>query len=621
MIATKEPYALFEEARKEGPNPFVKDRVIAAEEVWGEIISDLPSFNYHIDQKINQAIVEIRQKYINKVGIAVKGERGTGKSHSIRRIWKKIEKEGGALFSYISPCSNPKSIDAHVRFHLVESFTHEDSESVTQWQRFAATLILTLKNTDYEETYQEYIERCNQPNELRKHIKKTINSSNLVDFFGALAEAILEEQSGLDYYFTKAVLLSLLGTALNSQIALSWIKGEDNPEIRKAGLPEYSPEQQQARNIWVIKQICKLAEVASMPVIIWFDQAEGWGADVESGDSYIETIARCIDRIYFDCTNVILLLCLYYDEWVQINKMPGGTRDRLGQRIVEAKPPTVEQMIELVQMRMNWFYECKGLNPSNYPHLYPLEEARIREIAKAGAGVRKLLEKCAEDFETIKLVDPELDPGDLDPVPVDPDPKEKRKKQVLETYNELLNKISLPSKEDEKIAAIITCAMKMLPKSGAADVVINQVEAVGSSSTHDLHLVTSGYDVTQKKEVTIGVRICETKNAKTFNAVMKRLTDYRKYKISRGCLIRSTPVPQSWKIGQQLKQQLVEQQGGEVVVLQKEHIKPLAALERIYEQSADYGFEKEELVSLVQELDLVTNNPLIREILSAPNQE
>jgi hypothetical protein len=606
MIAMKDPYALFEEARQQGPNPFTKNIVIASEEVWGEIISDLPSMNQHVEQGVNQVIAEIRQKYLSKIGIAVKGEKGSGKSHSIRRIWKKIEREGDALFSYISPCSNPKMIDAHVRFHLVESFTHQDSHKVTQWQRFAATLISSLKNTEYEESYQEYIEKCDQPNELKKYIQKTVSTSNLVDLFGALSEAILEKQSGLDYYFTKAVLLSLLGIALPAQVALSWIKGEDTPDVKRFGLPDYSKEQQAARNVWVIKQICKLAEVASLPVIIWFDQAESSMPDVDAGDSAAVTVARCIDRIYFDCTNLILLSCFQSDTWVEIAQMRGGIPDRVGQKVLEAKRPSVDQMAELVQMRLNWFYKAKDLNPNVYPHLYPIEESQIKDIAKSGAGARKLFEKCAEAFEKVKPIDP----------------REKRKKQVMDAYNELLNKISLPTREDEKIAAIITCAMKMLPKSGVADVVVNEVKDIGSSSAHDLHLVAVGYDLLQQKNVSIGIRICDTTVARTFNAVMKRLLDYQKHKITRGCLVRSTPVPLSWKVGQQLKQQLVvNQKGGEVVVLEKEYIKSLAALERIYEQSTDYGFEKEELVSLVQELGLVADNPLIHEILSAPIQE
>lgn len=604
MITITDPSALFEEARQQGPNPFRKDLVIAAEEVWGEIISDLPTINQHIERHVDQVIAEVRQKYLSKVGIAIKGEKGTGKSHSIRRIWKKIERENGALFSYISPCSNPKIIDAHVRFHLVESLTHQDSHKVTQWQRFAATLISSLKGTDYEEQYEDYIALCDQPNELKKHIQKTVSTPSLLDTFGAVAEAILENQTGLDYYFTKAVLLSLLGSTLAAQVALSWMKGEDAPDIKRFGLPEYSQEQQETRNIWVIKQICKLAEVADLPVIIWFDQAEASIGDSETGDSAAVIVARCIDRIYFDCNNVILLSCFQSDTWREIAQMQGGVPDRVGQRVLEAKPPSADQMVELVQMRLSWFYKNKELSPSDYPYLHPFEESQIREIAKAGTGVRQLFQICAEDFEKIKSVNL----------------KEKRKKQFLDTYNELLNKVSSSIKEDEKIAAIIACAMKMLPNSGTTNVVIEEIKNVGSASTHDLHLIASGYDSTHNRKVKIGVRICETKNAKTFNAVMKRLTDYKKYNITRGCLVRSTSVPLSWRIGQQLKQQLVEQQGGEVVVLEKDAVKPLVALERIYEQSADYGFEKEELVSLVQELNLVATNSLIQEILSAPIQ-
>jgi hypothetical protein len=605
MIAMRDPYALFEEARKEGPNPFSKDTVIAAHEVWGEIISDLPGVNQHIEQKINQTIVEVRQKYLSKVGVVVKGDRGTGKSHSLRRIWKQVEREGNALFSYISPCKNPKTIDGHIRFHLVESFNHQDSNGVTQWQRFAATLISSLKKSDYEEEYQEYIARCHQPDELKKYIRGTIRKSNLIDFFGALSEAILESESGLDFYFTKAVLLSLLKPALDAQVALSWIKGEDNPDIRRFGLPEYSAEQQETRNIWVIQQICKLAEVASLPVIICFDQAEVWGANSECGDSPAETIAKCIDRIYFDCTNVILLVCLLSNDWIEIEKMPGGTRDRVGRRVLEAKPPTADQMIELVQMRLNWFYENKNLNPNDYPLLYPIEESQVKAIAKARTGVRALLDKCAEVFEEVEVINS----------------RERLKKKVLNTYNDLLNKISPPTGEDEKIAAIITCAMRMVPKSGMANVVIDEIKDIGSSSTHDLHLIASGYDSAQQKKVNIGVRICETKNAQRFTAVMKRLLKYETYELTRGCLVRSTTVPLSWRVGQQLKQKLIDEQGGEVAVLEKDAIKSLAALERIYEQSADYGFDKDELVSLVQELNLVADNPLIHEILSAPIQQ
>jgi hypothetical protein len=135
--------------------------------------------------------------------------------------------------------------------------------------------------------------------------------------------------------------------------------------------------------------------------------------------------------------------------------------------------------------------------------------------------------------------------------------------------------------------------------------------------SHDLHFTISGYDSLQNKQVKIGVRVCETPTAQTFNAVMKRLLNDRTHSITRGCLVRSTPVPKSWKVGQQLKDQL-EREGGEVVELKKDEIKSLIAIKTIYDEAANYGFSNEEVTNFVKELMLAADNSLICEILSAP---
>ena len=67
-----------------------------------------------------------------------------------------------------------------------------------------------------------------------------------------------------------------------------------------------------------------------------------------------------------------------------------------------------------------------------------------------------------------------------------------------------------------------------------------------------------------------------------------------------------------------LKEKLEKEQGGEVVVLKKNDMKPLVAIQKIYEQSEDYGFTKEEIKQFVKDLGLAADNLLICEILSAP---
>ncbi len=597
-MSNTDKYALFDKARQESANPFRLKSVISANEVWGDVITDLPGLNQHIDERIFDAITEVRKKYSSKIGIAIKGDRGTGKSHVIYRVWRKITQEGDSVFAYISPCTNPKRINSHVRFYLSDSFTYQDSQGITQWQKLAAAAINTLKGTEFEDKYRSYIERCHSPNELRKYIVASQNKTTLLGFFDELVEAILENQTGIDVNFLKALLFLLLKNAIIAQIALAWIKGEDNSEIKKIGLPEFLFAEKEDKSIWMMEQICKLAEIASLPVVICFDQLDSAGTDNDSGDSPAQSIAKCIDRIYFQCSNVILVCCVISDTWREIEQMGSGIPDRVGQRAVRAKPPTTEQTIELVKLRLNWFYKNNSLNAEDYPHLYPFEESKIKHIASESASARSLMTWCADEFE--KVID-----------------DEKKKKTFLEKYDELIKQIQIPMKDDDQLAAIIFCAMTMIPNGGTANVVIQEVKKI-ADATHDLHFIISGYDCLHKSQVKIGVRICETTNGKTFNAVMTRLVNYDKYGLTRGCLIRSTDVPRSWKIGYALKEKLEKEQGGEVVVLKKNDMKPLVAIQKIYEQSEDYGFTKEEIKQFVKDLGLAADNLLICEILSAP---
>jgi hypothetical protein len=102
---------------------------------------------------------------------------------------------------------------------------------------------------------------------------------------------------------------------------LAWIKGEDNSEIKKIGLPEFLFAEKEDKSIWMMEQICKLAEIASLPVVICFDQLDSAGTDNDSGDSPAQSIAKCIDRIYFQCSNVILVCCVISDTWREIEQM------------------------------------------------------------------------------------------------------------------------------------------------------------------------------------------------------------------------------------------------------------------------------------------------------------
>ncbi len=94
----------------------------------------------------------------------------------------------------------------------------------------------------------------------------------------------MEIKPELDPDFVKAVLFLLFKNDRHGTAALAWIKGEDHPNIKDLlGLPEYSVQDE--RSIWMMEQICKVAEVAALPVLICFDQLDSAQPDAETGDS------------------------------------------------------------------------------------------------------------------------------------------------------------------------------------------------------------------------------------------------------------------------------------------------------------------------------------------------
>lgn len=614
MKIDQEAHNLFIHARQSSPNPFSLESVISSDEVWGDVIADLQTLNQHVDQTVLSAISEVRQKLSKKVGVAIKGDRGTGKSHVIHRIWKTIEHEGHAFFSYIPPCKNPSRIDSHVRVSLCQDFNRPDSEGLTQWQKLAAAIIYTLKESDYEQEYQEYLARCHDPEQLRKYILASIPKAEIPLFLDNLTEAVLESQTNLDFDFVKAVLFTLFKTTKAAQIGLAWLKGDDHPSIKGAGLPLYSPEQQDQKAIWIIQQVAKLAEVVYKPVVICFDELDSAGSDHHSGDSKAEVVARCIDRIYFQCSNVVLICCAISDTWREIEQMMGGIPDRVGQRSANTKPPTVEQMCELVKLRLLWFYQHNKLDASLYPSLFPLQEDKLKNLAREAVGTRTLFKECAKLFAEYQI------PDSPDPI-VPPPPDRSKQQEFFELYQDLLSKvrISKNQKNDDALAEVIACGLQMVPPRAIENVKVSDVEFIDSNSPHDVHFVICGYDSSLQQNVRIGVRVSDTTTPATLKAVMTRLLDYKRYDLTRGCLVRLTPIPRNLKRGKELEAELVNSKSGEVVVIDDMNaVRSLIALERIYQQAEDYGFTQEELIQFAQNLELVADNPIISEILSAP---
>jgi hypothetical protein len=120
--------------------------------------------------------------------------------------------------------------------------------------------------------------------------------------------------------------------------------------------------------------------------------------------------------------------------------------------------------------------------------------------------------------------------------------------------------------------------------------------------------------------VKIGVMVLQIASGMGVQAGLKRLIDYKKFKITRGCLVRSKEINSgATKAQGYLSALLSPQLGGEWVKLTKDNVKTLLAIRSVYCCRENYEFTEAEIFDFIARKKLVVDNYIIREILSNPS--
>ena len=121
------------------------------------------------------------------------------------------------------------------------------------------------------------------------------------------------------------------------------------------------------------------------------------------------------------------------------------------------------------------------------------------------------------------------------------------------------------------------------------------------------------------KTVKIGVAIVQQSGGKGVQAILGQLIDYETFDLTRGCLVRSKKISPSANKARESVRTLLNEKGGEWVLLRGEDIKPLLAIQLVLENRESYKLSEAEIIDFIKQKKLAINNPLIREILSDPS--
>lgn len=583
-------------------NPFDRPLVVRSHDVWEQHFPDVSSINAHVSDAVFQGIEQIRKGQRSVLGITVRAEKGLGKSHLISRIRHRLTKENDCFFVYMSEVDygDLNLINSQFLATLAFSLKQIGSQGVTQWQELAAVLVNQVYKT--HAPAQEIIGRF--PGAVAKN-------PSIVDSLTAKICQIIPDIQ--DPYIIQAILWTL--SQSKGIFAVNWLSGKDlaQNQANALGLPASHDGDKESRALNLASQILDLIG-NYRTVVICLDEVEPKSCNAQ-GLTTPQVVSLLAKDLYSKLKRGILIMAIFPQTWAhQIKIMPQAesVTDRIGEKVLDLKYLNSNDVVTLVSHWLKDFYNSKGLIPCHT--VYPFDENQLRDLGKEKPIVRRVLKWCSENWKI----------GNTPPSSPD--------HQIELAFHEQL--IALQSSENTFLenSSFIADALRLgfIALNGETIILrnqrncelgqfkINQVEEIRTKSVDKgyLHFKVIGEE--NETVVKIGVSVVQESGSKYISAALKRLIDYQKFDLTRGCLVRSKAVKNGTK-GSKYLDTLLNQLGGEWVLLTDEHIKPLIAVLMIYKACQDYEVTEEEVIQFIKNKKIAENNYLINEILSDPS--
>jgi len=519
-------------------NPFLKPAIVNAKNIWGEEFYDFAELNSDVSEKIIKTLNQVQ----NTFSIAVVGDVGTGKTQLFSRIRHQLLQSDSSFGVYISAdqISSLDFIAVAFQQFLVDSLCHRGNHNVTHLQEIATHLVnQSLKSIgsskqfspeELVETFDKLAASGQLVQKITKQIQQTYpylkDSSQVIQSIlwtlSASNKPILDESLFLQNNSDSECINHYL-----SPSAIDWLKGIEIPEedarIMRLTARSYKDQDREAEALNRTLQLLRIvSEYRS--VVICFDELDAARFDTHASRlsaviaNFIKTLHNNIDNV--ECRNSILLLSLWVPSiWERETSSSSGdglterlcSLSSLNRKPIELKSSINEAIaLNLVSFWLRRFSEIELVSP-----YYPFSESKIREFARNKPTPRQLWRWCAENWE--KVDKPAID-------------------DIEEIYNSLKDKEYPQLMEDESVIvnSLIFCFDKIISQT-VENVLIRKTikQPVNAKFQFKIEGMENG------NSISIGVGVCQSANANTVNAMLKRLIEYPTYNLSRGCLVRA----------------------------------------------------------------------------------
>ncbi|MGB3766976.1 MAG: hypothetical protein WA947_10500 [Phormidesmis sp.] len=599
-------------------NPFERPPVVKEQNIWGESFPDIPSLNAKASDSLFEALKKVRaaDSSLEKVtSLVFTADRGVGKSHVIKRVRRRLQATSEGIFIYASAdrYGDLSLINLLFQQSIAESLEQIGSAGVTQWQEIATLMVAeALKSNNANAKVPAAPDLVKRFDRVY-HDKRSQNRDLVKD----LVTAIRKLKPSADAYILRAIVWTL--SEERGPLAVKWLAGEqlDAQDAADLRLPPNNKSEGEA-NASAPTTIAKLLSLIGeyRTVIVCFDELDTIAAN-NNGYTTAFVILDLIKRLFdsvgqsAQAKGIVTLTVLLPDLWRQVKQSKDASSEKISAygEPIDLEYLNVDATKELCALTLGKFYEKKGLT-APVP-IYPFDEDEITAFGKGRPSAREALKwfslRLNEKLEKIQ------------PPPLPP------KERFAQAYQNALDQFDLDDLETNAVTAeaLKFCFKKMTELSGLKDqviegVVVRGVEDITPKSKNDgrLHFKLVGEE--KGEPVVIGIGVIQETHGLSVGAGFRRLLDTETFGLSRGCLVRSRDrkIKRYWDSFEYYQQLIAN--GGEWVDLVVDDIKPLLALQYVYEHHEKFDLTHKRLDSFAFTRNLIQDNPLLKEILSRP---
>jgi len=593
-------YELYEVINKN--NPFDVPPIVTGQDIWNGGFPDLTTLNAHATDAVFETIEQVRSGKPKVTSLAFSAEIGVGKSHLIRRIRRGLQAENKAFFVYANKYGDLNLIHYQFRQILADSFKQSNGHGVTQWQELASAMVNQVVSS--QKTALELVQKFPQA---------LVSNRELID---KLTNAILRVKPKVgDPDIVRAILWTL-GSAAHAPFAIKWLAGKElsDAKAKELGLPNPTKEIKllEADALSAALQIISIASDYN-PILICFDELEGLEVN-EAGYFKSQVVGGLVKDLFdaieqSDVTKGVAILSVIpptvWEQLIIVSKATGttGIGDRLSSKYREPltlKYADGEAVVNIVDLWLQEFYQSHNLVPPN--PMFPFEEEKLRALGGQKPTVRSLLKWCRDNFR-------------VSASPVNP------KELIQKAYDrELAQQTEDFVDDSDLIARALYLGFTTLKGQTVENVYIQDVtDQIKPTSENRGSIQFKIIATENENEEAIGVGVIQHTHGMTVGSRMLRLTMYDRFKLTRGCVIRSQDrkIKSHWE-AHNIRIKLVEELCGEYIYLVAEDVKPLIAILAVYDKREGYGINEDAITAFITESQIASNNPLIRDILSNP---